>query len=178
MESGVVLEYSWYTPGHAGGIAFLKSSVGRIFFDYFGEYLFRSDLSNSVRELDLCSITPVPLARASATPRGCLGPSALVTSVKARSFHLADMPDSSDELARQLVYEATVVVLESKVARIRQQLGDAERAAQTEKRQTQWQAELRATPWSVQPAHRANTCPVSIVTRKPTLRGSNARFST
>ena len=32
-------EYSWHTPGHTGGTAFLKSLVGRIFFDYFGENL-------------------------------------------------------------------------------------------------------------------------------------------
>src|SRR4051812_28344369 len=36
-------EYSWHTPGHTGGTAFLKSPVGRIFFDYFGENLLRSD---------------------------------------------------------------------------------------------------------------------------------------
>ena len=44
-------EYSWHTPGHAGGTAFLKSPVGRIFFDYFGENLLRSDLSISVGSL-------------------------------------------------------------------------------------------------------------------------------
>ena len=44
-------EYSWHTPGHAGGAAFLKSPVGRIFFDYFGENLLRSDLSISVGSL-------------------------------------------------------------------------------------------------------------------------------
>ncbi|MEX2980638.1 Orn/Lys/Arg decarboxylase N-terminal domain-containing protein [Streptomyces sp. C36] len=44
-------EYSWHTPAHAGGVAFLKSSVGRAFFDYYGERLFRSDLSISVEEL-------------------------------------------------------------------------------------------------------------------------------
>ncbi len=44
-------EYSWHTPGHAGGTAFLKSPVGRIFFDYFGENLLRSDLSISVGDL-------------------------------------------------------------------------------------------------------------------------------
>ncbi|GHF35638.1 Orn/Lys/Arg decarboxylase N-terminal domain-containing protein [Streptomyces morookaense] len=44
-------EYSWHTPAHAGGVAFLKSPVGRAFFDYFGERLFRSDLSISVEEL-------------------------------------------------------------------------------------------------------------------------------
>ncbi|MEU1309113.1 Orn/Lys/Arg decarboxylase N-terminal domain-containing protein [Streptomyces cinnamoneus] len=44
-------EYSWHTPAHAGGVAFLKSPVGRAFFDYFGERLLRSDLSISVEEL-------------------------------------------------------------------------------------------------------------------------------
>jgi len=44
-------EYSWHTPGHTGGTAFLKSPVGRAFFDFFGESLFRSDLSISVGEL-------------------------------------------------------------------------------------------------------------------------------
>jgi arginine decarboxylase len=46
-----VHEYSWHTPGHTGGTAFLKSSVGRVFHDYFGENLLRSDLSISVGEL-------------------------------------------------------------------------------------------------------------------------------
>lgn len=44
-------EYSWHTPGHQGGIAFLKSPVGRIFFDYIGENVLRSDLSISVGSL-------------------------------------------------------------------------------------------------------------------------------
>lgn len=44
-------QYSWHTPAHSGGVAFLKSPVGRAFFDYFGERLFRSDLSISVGEL-------------------------------------------------------------------------------------------------------------------------------
>ncbi len=44
-------EYSWHTPGHTGGTAFLKSPVGRIFFDFFGENLLRSDLSISVGAL-------------------------------------------------------------------------------------------------------------------------------
>lgn len=44
-------EYSWHTPGHTGGTAFMKSPVGRIFFDYFGENLLRSDLSISVGAL-------------------------------------------------------------------------------------------------------------------------------
>ncbi|WP_175760678.1 Orn/Lys/Arg decarboxylase N-terminal domain-containing protein [Burkholderia anthina] len=46
-----VYEYSWHTPGHTGGTAFLKSPVGRAYFEFFGEALFRSDLSISVGEL-------------------------------------------------------------------------------------------------------------------------------
>jgi arginine decarboxylase len=37
-------EYSWAAPGHQGGVAFLKSTIGRAFFDYYGENLFRSDM--------------------------------------------------------------------------------------------------------------------------------------
>lgn len=44
-------EYSWHTPGHAGGTAFRKSPAGRLFYNFFGEQLFRSDLSISVGEL-------------------------------------------------------------------------------------------------------------------------------
>ncbi|HEY9103133.1 Orn/Lys/Arg decarboxylase N-terminal domain-containing protein [Chitinimonas sp.] len=36
-------EYSWAAPGHQGGIAFTKTAVGREFFDFFGENLFRVD---------------------------------------------------------------------------------------------------------------------------------------
>ena len=51
IEFAQVYEYSWHTPGHTGGTAFLKSPVGRVFYDYFGENLLRSDLSISVGEL-------------------------------------------------------------------------------------------------------------------------------
>lgn len=37
-------EYSWAAPGHQGGIAFLKSPIGRVFFDFYGENLFRTDM--------------------------------------------------------------------------------------------------------------------------------------
>lgn len=46
-----VHEYSWHTPGHTGGTAFLKSPVSRAFFNFFKEPIFRSDLSISVGEL-------------------------------------------------------------------------------------------------------------------------------
>ena len=38
------VEYSWAAPGHQGGVAFLKSPIGRIFFDFYGENLFRTDM--------------------------------------------------------------------------------------------------------------------------------------
>lgn len=44
-------EYSWHTPGHTGGTGFLTSSAGRAFFEFFGESMFRSDLSISVGDL-------------------------------------------------------------------------------------------------------------------------------
>jgi lysine decarboxylase/arginine decarboxylase len=44
-------EYSWHTPGHEGGAAFRKSSVGRMFWEFFGEQTFRSDISISVGEV-------------------------------------------------------------------------------------------------------------------------------
>jgi arginine decarboxylase len=43
--------YSWHTPGHNGGVAFRKSPVGRVFYEFFGENTLRSDISVSVGEL-------------------------------------------------------------------------------------------------------------------------------
>ena len=43
-------EYSWHTPGHTGGTAFMKTAVGRTFLDFYGEQMLRSDLSVSVDE--------------------------------------------------------------------------------------------------------------------------------
>lgn len=43
--------YSWHTPGHMGGVAFLKSPVGKVFHQFYGENLFRSDISASVPDL-------------------------------------------------------------------------------------------------------------------------------
>lgn len=40
-QFAAVHEYSWHTPGHTGGTAFLKSPVGRAFFNFFGEEVFR-----------------------------------------------------------------------------------------------------------------------------------------
>jgi len=41
----------WDCPGHNGGMYFRKSPVGRAFFDYFGENVFRADICNANVEL-------------------------------------------------------------------------------------------------------------------------------
>ena len=43
--------YSWHTPGHSGGVAFLKSPVGQMFHQFFGENMLRADVCNAVEEL-------------------------------------------------------------------------------------------------------------------------------
>ena len=43
--------YSWHCPGHSGGVAFLKSPVGQMFHQFFGENLLRADVCNAVDEL-------------------------------------------------------------------------------------------------------------------------------
>jgi len=37
-------EYAWAVPGHHGGVAYLKTPVGRMFRDFYGENLFRTDM--------------------------------------------------------------------------------------------------------------------------------------
>ncbi|TDQ82074.1 arginine decarboxylase [Dongia mobilis] len=60
--------FSWHTPGHAGGVALKKSPVGRAFHDFFGENTLRADLSISVPQLGslLDHIGPVKEAEARA----------------------------------------------------------------------------------------------------------------
>ena len=43
--------YSWHCPGHSGGVAFLKSPVGQMFHQFFGENMLRADVCNAVYEL-------------------------------------------------------------------------------------------------------------------------------
>ncbi|GAA4368750.1 Orn/Lys/Arg decarboxylase N-terminal domain-containing protein [Paeniglutamicibacter cryotolerans] len=57
-------EYSWHTPGHEGGTAFLKSPVGRAFWGFFGQQMFRSDLSVSVAEVGSLLDHSGPIGRA------------------------------------------------------------------------------------------------------------------
>ncbi|HEX2842711.1 arginine/lysine/ornithine decarboxylase [Hyphomicrobium sp.] len=51
MEYTLQASYSWHTPGHGGGVAFRKSPVGQMFYEFFGENTLRSDISVSVGKL-------------------------------------------------------------------------------------------------------------------------------
>ncbi|MDZ7925166.1 MAG: arginine/lysine/ornithine decarboxylase [Marinagarivorans sp.] len=51
MEYASDSSYSWHCPGHSGGVAFLKSPVGQMFHQFFGENMLRADVCNSVDEL-------------------------------------------------------------------------------------------------------------------------------
>ena len=57
-------EYSWHTPGHTGGTAFMKTAVGRAFLGFYGEQMLRSDLSVSVGELGSLNDHSGPVAAA------------------------------------------------------------------------------------------------------------------
>ncbi len=54
---GRVIEFNessnemWTCPGHNGGTFYRRSPVGRVFYEYLGETIFRTDLDNSVVEL-------------------------------------------------------------------------------------------------------------------------------
>jgi len=54
---GRVIEYNessnemWTCPGHNGGMFYRRSPIGRVFYEYLGETVFRADLDNSVVEL-------------------------------------------------------------------------------------------------------------------------------
>ena len=62
-------------PGHSGGVAFLKSPVGQMFHQFFGENMLRADVCNAVDELGPAarphrarSRPPSAMPRASSAP--------------------------------------------------------------------------------------------------------------
>ena len=54
--------YSWHCPGHSGGVAFLKSPVGQMFHQFFGENMLRADVCNAVDELGQLLVHTGPVA--------------------------------------------------------------------------------------------------------------------
>jgi arginine decarboxylase len=61
-------------PGHSGGVAFLKSPVGQMFHQFFGENMLRADVCNAVEELGQLLDHTGPVAPASATRRASSTP--------------------------------------------------------------------------------------------------------
>ena len=43
--------FSWHCPGHSGGVAFLKSPIGQMYHQFYGENMLRADVCNAVEEL-------------------------------------------------------------------------------------------------------------------------------
>jgi arginine decarboxylase len=43
--------YFWHCPGHSGGVAFLKSPIGQMYHQFYGENMLRADVCNAVEEL-------------------------------------------------------------------------------------------------------------------------------
>ena len=70
MDYTLHASYSWHTPGHGGGVAFRKSPVGQLFYEFFGENTLRSDISVSVGAARLAARPHRRRSpKASATPR-------------------------------------------------------------------------------------------------------------
>eukprot|EP00830_Metopus_es_P013345 TRINITY_DN322_c1_g1_i1.p1 TRINITY_DN322_c1_g1~~TRINITY_DN322_c1_g1_i1.p1 ORF type:complete len:673 (+),score=115.70 TRINITY_DN322_c1_g1_i1:65-2083(+) len=44
-------EDAWCTPGHQGGIGFLRNDIGEKFYKFFGENIFKADVSSSMSEI-------------------------------------------------------------------------------------------------------------------------------
>jgi arginine decarboxylase len=68
MDYTLHARYSWHTPGHGGGVAFRKSPVGQLFYQFFGENTLRSDISVSVGDLgSLLDRMRTPISTSSTT---------------------------------------------------------------------------------------------------------------
>lgn len=64
---------AWDCPGHNGGMYFRKSPIGRAFFEYLGENVFRTDLCNANVELGDLLIHEGPARRAEEEAAKILG---------------------------------------------------------------------------------------------------------
>ena len=85
MDYTLQASYSWHTPGHGGGVAFRKSPVGQLFYEFFGENTLRSDISVSVGNARLSARSHrADRRRASAMPRASSAPTRRCSSSAAR----------------------------------------------------------------------------------------------
>jgi len=76
---GRVIEFNessnemWTCPGHNGGMFYRRSPVGRLFYEYLGETIFRTDLDNSVIELGDLLVHEGPARKAEAAAAEIFG---------------------------------------------------------------------------------------------------------
>ena len=76
---GRVIEFNessnemWTCPGHNGGMFYRRSPVGRVFYEYLGETVFRTDLDNSVVELGDMLVHEGPARKAEAAAAEIFG---------------------------------------------------------------------------------------------------------
>jgi ornithine decarboxylase len=63
----------WTCPGHNGGVFYRRSPVGRVFYEYLGETVFRTDLDNSVVELGDLLVHEGPARQAEAAAAEVFG---------------------------------------------------------------------------------------------------------
>ena len=63
----------WACPGHNGGMFYRRSPVGRVFYEYLGETVFRTDLDNSVVELGDLLVHEGPARKAEAAAAEIFG---------------------------------------------------------------------------------------------------------
>ena len=63
----------WTCPGHNGGMFYRRSPVGRVFYEYLGETVFRTDLDNSVVELGDLLVHEGPARKAEAAAAEIFG---------------------------------------------------------------------------------------------------------
>ncbi len=76
---GRVIEFNessnemWTCPGHNGGMFYRRSPVGRVFYEYLGETVFRTDLDNSVVELGDLLVHEGPARKAEAAAAEIFG---------------------------------------------------------------------------------------------------------
>ena len=105
-------EYSWHTPGHTAGAAFLKNSTGRLFYDFFGEQLFRSDLSISVGEVGSLLDHSGPIGAAEKYASKVFGSDFTMfvtngTSTSNRVVHMALTPPGGVEVVDRNCHKST-----------------------------------------------------------------------
>jgi len=101
---GRVIEFTeasnevWTCPGHNGGMFYRKSPVGRVFYEYLGEEVFRTDLDNSVVELGDLLVHEGPARDAEASAAEIFGADRTYFVLKLFEESYAQFPGFANEI--------------------------------------------------------------------------------